>query len=106
MSATRTPPAPDQTQTRFPHWQDIVVYAPDGPQPQFLLDSDQLKVIIVGLNAGQQIPAHPEELAMYHILAGTGSMTVNGQILPVRAGDTVIVHPSEEIEHGTLVETR
>ena len=82
--------APPQPQTRFPHWQDIVVYAPDGPQPQFLLDADHLKVLMVGLEAGQAIPAHPEALAMYHFLDGDGTMTLNGQDLPVSAGDTVV----------------
>ncbi len=61
-----------------------------GPQPRFLLDSEPFKVLVVGLSAGQQVPAHPESAAMYHILEGTGTMTVDGRRLAVGPGATVI----------------
>ncbi len=98
---TATPIAPP---TRFPPWQEIVVYAPDGPKPQFLLDAEQFKVLMAGLEAGQQIPAHPEGLAMYHFLAGTGTMIVNGETLPVQAGDTVIT--PNGASRGIVAETK
>ncbi|MBP7962205.1 MAG: cupin domain-containing protein [Caldilineaceae bacterium] len=91
-------------QTRFPNWQDIVVYSPDGPQPQFLMGAEQFKVLMAGLEAGQQIPPHPEGLAMYHFLAGTGSMTVNGETLPVQTGDTVITPAGAS--RGIVAETK
>lgn len=91
-------------QTRFPRWQDIVVFSPDGPQPQFLMGAEQFKVLMVGLEAGQRIPAHPEGLAMYHFLSGTGSMTVNGEALPVQAGDTVITPAGAS--RGMVAETK
>ena len=62
-----------------------------GPQPQFLLDSQRLKVLVAGLTPGQEIPSHAESLAMYHILTGAGTMTVNGDQLTVSPGSTVIV---------------
>ena len=91
-------------QARFPHWQDIVVYSPEGPQPQFLLGAEQFKVLMVGLEAGQSIPVHPEALAMYHFLSGTGAMTVNGETLPVQAGDTVITPAGAS--RGIVAETK
>lgn len=75
---------------RFPHWREIVVYSADGPQPQFLLSSDSLNVIVVGLEAGQQIPPHAESLAMYHVLEGDGIIFLDDEMLSVEAGDTVI----------------
>ena len=99
-----TTPTAVAPQTRFPNWQDIVVYSPEGPQPQFLLGAEQFKVLMVGLEAGQRIPAHPEGLAMYHFLAGTGTMTVNGETLPVQAGDTVITPAGAS--RGIVAETK
>ena len=45
---------------------------------------------MAGLEPGQQIPAHPESLAVYHFLAGEGIMTVDDEELAVTAGSTVI----------------
>ena len=35
------------------------VFAKDGPKPQFLIDTPKFKTLVVGLEAGQQIPLHP-----------------------------------------------
>ena len=32
------------------------VFAADGPKPQFLIDTPQFKALVVGLEAGGQIP--------------------------------------------------
>lgn len=69
---------------------ELAVFDDDGPRPQFLLDTEKLKVIVAGLEPGQQIPAHPESLAVYHFLAGEGVMTVDDEELAVTAGATVI----------------
>ena len=61
-----------------------------GPQPRFFLDSDSFKVLVVGLEAGQQIPIHPESTAMYHFLEGNGTMTVDAQEFAVEPGAVVI----------------
>jgi quercetin dioxygenase-like cupin family protein len=74
----------------YPKTEAEVVFGQTGPQPQFLLDSEHFKVVLVGLEAGQQIPMHPEAMAMYHFLAGNGVMTVNEQRYPVAPGATVI----------------
>ncbi len=73
--------------------QDVAVFDNDGPRPQFLIDSQRLKVIIAGLEPGQQIPPHPETLAVYHFLAGDGVMVVNDEAFAVAAGSTVVTPP-------------
>ena len=66
------------------------VFASDGPKPQFLLDTPQFKVLVVGLEAGGQIPVHPGEAAMYHFLEGEGLMTVDEETFDIKPGVTVI----------------
>ena len=77
----------------YPAARDQAVFDSNRPRPQFLVDSERLKVLVVGLEPGQQIPAHPETLAVYHFLAGEGVMTVNSEDLVVTAGSTVITPP-------------
>src|SRR3990167_1874135 len=59
-----------------PDWRELVTYAAPRPQPAFLRDEEGLRVLVAGLEPGGQIPAHPERLAVYHFLEGTGSMVV------------------------------
>lgn len=66
------------------------VFAPDGPKPQFLIDTPGFKVLVVGLEAGQQIPLHPGEAAVYHFLEGSGLMTVGEETFAIQPGATVI----------------
>ena len=85
MTRTATIPA-----IFFPAVHELAVFDGDGPRPQFLFDTEKLKVIVAGLEPGQQIPAHAETLAIYHFLAGEGVMTVDEEELAVTAGSTVI----------------
>ena len=85
MTRTATIPA-----IFFPAVHELAVFDGDGPRPQFLLDTEKLKVIVAGLEPGQQIPAHAETLAIYYFLAGEGVMTVDDEELAVTAGATVI----------------
>ncbi len=78
------------THQLYPNWKETIVFSPDGPQPQLLVENDKFKVILAGLEPGQKIPAHPEAQAMYHFLEGTGAMIVDGERLAVEAGTTVI----------------
>ena len=66
------------------------VFAADGPHPQFLIDTPKFKALVVGLEAGGQIPVHAGEAAMYHFLEGEGLMTVDDETFAVRPGVTVI----------------
>lgn len=74
----------------FPDTKSNVVFAPDGPKPQFLVDTPQFKALVVGLEPGQQVPVHPGEAAMYHFLGGEGLMTVDDEIFDIKPGVTVI----------------
>ncbi len=74
----------------FPDPKSKAVFAADGPKPQFLIDTPQFKALVVGLNAGQQIPVHPGKAAMYHFLEGEGLMTVDEETFAVKPGVTVI----------------
>jgi len=88
----------------FPDTKSKAVFAADGPKPQFLIDAPQFKALVVGLEAGQQIPVHPGETAMYHFLEGEGLMTVGDETFVIKPGVTVIA-PSG-IRRGMNAKTR
>jgi len=90
--------------TFYPDIKTQAVFGEHGPQPQFLVDDPHFKVILSGLEPGQQIPVHPEALAVYHFLAGTGTMTVNDERYPITAGATVITPAGAR--RGIQAETR
>lgn len=75
----------------FANTKSIAVFAPDGPKPRFLVDTPQFKALVVGLEAGGQIPVHPGEAAMYHFLEGEGLITVDDETFAIRPGVTVVV---------------
>ena len=77
-------------QLYFPDTKANAVFAADGPKPQFLLDMPKFKVLVVGLEAGAQIPLHPDEAAMYHVLEGEGLMTIGDETFAIKPGVTVI----------------
>jgi quercetin dioxygenase-like cupin family protein len=87
-----------------PDWRAKVVFSPDGPQPTILSNDESARVVIAGLEAGQQLPPHTSGLGIYHFLEGTGWMTVDGERLEVAAGATVIVPQGSE--RGIEAETR
>ncbi len=74
----------------FPDLKKKIVFSSEGPQPQSLFMDGPLKVITAGLEAGQAIPVHPEGLAVYTFLEGTGWMVVDGERLEVGPGTTII----------------
>jgi len=82
---------PDTNQVYILDTRSKAVFAADGPKPQFLLDTPHFKALVVGLEAGGQIPVHPGEAAMYHFLEGEGLMTVNDDVYEIKPGVTVLV---------------
>ncbi len=66
------------------------VFSTEGPKPQFLINTPQFKALVVGLEAGGQIPVHPGEAAMYHFLEGDGLMTVGEETFAIKPGVTVV----------------
>ncbi len=87
----------------FPDVKTRAVLTPDGPEPQSLHAEGQLKVIAVGMKAGQKIPVHPEGLAVYVILEGEGWMIVDQERLRVSPGATIITQ--EGAQRGMEAET-
>jgi quercetin dioxygenase-like cupin family protein len=79
------------SQLYFADTKSKAVFAPEGPQPQFLIDTPGFKTLVVGLEAGSYIPAHPDQAAMYHFLEGTGLMTIGDEVFEIKPGVTVIV---------------
>lgn len=88
----------------YPDWKQTVVYDAAGPQPQVLLETETLKVVLVGLMAGQKLPPHPAPAGVYHFLAGTGWMMVDVERVQVSAGATVVV--PEHAKRGIEAETQ
>ena len=74
----------------FPETKSKAVFAPDGPKPQFLIDTPQFKALVVGIEAGGLIPVHAGEAAMYHFLEGEGLMTVDDESFAIKPGVTVV----------------
>jgi quercetin dioxygenase-like cupin family protein len=68
---------------------ELAVFAADGPKPHVLIDAPRLKAMLIGLEAGQHIPIHPEQAALYHFLEGEGLMTIDEETYRVAPGVTV-----------------
>jgi len=88
----------------FPDWRGLVRYSTDGPEMTILNEGRAHKALLAGLEAGGRIPQHPERLGLYHVLDGTGFMTVDGERYPLTAGVTVIA--PEGSARGFEAETR
>ncbi|MEP7378762.1 MAG: cupin domain-containing protein [Chloroflexota bacterium] len=92
------------TTNYFPAWRERIRYTGPGPEPTILHDDPGARAILVGLEPGGRVPAHPERLGIYHILEGSGSMTVDGERYPLTAGATVIAPAGST--RGIEAETR
>ncbi len=80
------------------------IFSSEGPKPQFLIDTPKFKALVVGLEAGGQIPVHPGESAMYHFLEGTGLMTVGDEVFEIKPSVTIVV--SSGVKRGMNAKTR
>ena len=76
--------------TFTPDWRDVVTYAAPGPKPALLVDEEDLRVLVGGLEPGGQIPPHSERRAVYHALEGEGIFHLDGEAHPFRAGAVVV----------------
>ncbi len=88
----------------FPDVREKVTFSPAGPRPEVLLERGKLKALVAGLEPGQKIPPHPEALAMYYFVEGTGWMIVGGERFPVTAGTTIFAE--QGAVRGMEAETR
>jgi len=80
------------------------VFSTDGPKPQFLINTPNFKALVVGLEAGGQIPVHAGETAMYHFVEGTGLMTIGDETFEIKTGATMIV--PNGVKRGMNAKTR
>ncbi|MEW6401260.1 MAG: cupin domain-containing protein [Chloroflexota bacterium] len=92
------------SQIYFADTKSQAVFSAEGPKPQFLINMPNFKALVVGLEAGAQIPVHPGATAMYHFLEGEGLMTVGEEAFSIKAGVTIVV-PSGE-RRGMNAKTR
>ena len=88
----------------FPDWRDKVIFSAAGPQPQVLHEDDTIKVVVVGLEPGGQIPVHPGSFGVYHFLEGAGQMHTGNETFEVQAGGTVVVPAGAS--RGMMAHTR
>lgn len=58
--------------------------------PKFLHSSDKLRVILICIDSGQEIPAHNAPEATLHVVKGKGTITVGAEEVPVQAGSLVV----------------
>ena len=81
-----------------------VRFNPDGPLPRVWLNTDALKVVLIGLEPGQQAGPHVAPPAVYHVLEGTGWATLGDTRSRISAGDTLVVEA--DTVRGIEAETR
>lgn len=92
------------SQIYFADTKSKTIISADGPQPQFLIDTPGFKTLVVGLEAGSYIPAHPDHAAMYHFLEGTGLVTIGEESFEIKPGVTVIAPAG--VRRGINAKTR
>ncbi len=92
------------TYSYFPDVKTNAIFSAEGPEPQSLHVEGQLKVLAVGMEAGQKIPVHPEGLAVYTVLEGKGYMIVDEERLSIGPGTTVVTR--EGAQRGIEAETQ
>ena len=76
--------------TFVPDWHDVVTWSAPGPSPALLVDEEDLRVLVAGLEPGGRIPPHPGPRGVYHALEGEGRYTLDGEVLDFRAGAIVV----------------
>src|SRR4030067_331206 len=73
----------------------------EGLCPQILYVSPNLKVPLICMEPGQNIPAHPSGTGIFYVLEGTAIFTVGTEKKEVKAGSVVIA--PHGIERGIEV---
>ena len=59
--------------------------------PKFLHSSDKVRVLLLCLDAGQEVPPHTSPEATLYVVKGKGTITVGEQPVPAEAGTLVVV---------------
>ena len=63
--------------------------------PVILHRDPQIKVPLICMEPGQEIPPHPSGTGIFYIVSGSAIMTVDGREVEVQAGNMVFVEKSE-----------
>lgn len=72
--------------------------------PKFLHSSDKIRVMLLCLDAGQEIPPHTSPEATLHVVKGKGTITVGDDEVSVQAG-TIVIVPAE-VSHAVKCQER
>ena len=75
----------------YPNWKEIVIYSDKGMKPYVLVETENYRSVIAGLQPGNKIPPHAEGPAIFHFLEGKGTVIVGEESFSVQTGATVIV---------------
>lgn len=76
---------------------DSVEYKPDRISMKRLLDAGRFNLALVCLDAGQEIPPHPEAYdAVFYVVEGNGVFTVGAEEHTLEAG-SMIFSPKEKL---------
>lgn len=89
----------------WPNWKDAVTFSDEGPGVTPLHQSAALKVVLVGLEPGQQLPPHVGPTASFTILDGEGVMIIGDEEVAVAAGAVAVV-PEGQIRSVRAVSSR
>lgn len=63
--------------------------------PLILRRSEEMKVPLICMEPGQQIPPHPGGRGVFYIISGKGVMTVDGNEHEISPGDMIFIEPGE-----------
>ena len=88
----------------FADVKEMAVFSAQGTKPQFLINTPAFKALVVGLEAGQQIPIHPSAVAVYHFLEGEGVMTIGEENFDFKPGATIVAE--KDVKRGINAKTR
>jgi quercetin dioxygenase-like cupin family protein len=76
----------------------------NGILSRTLYNDDQLKVIVFGFDAGQELSAHTAPMpAVIHLLKGEARLKLGSDTVEAAAGSWV--HMPPQLEHGILAKT-
>jgi len=63
--------------------------------PIILRRDEKLKVPLICMEPGQEIPPHPSGTGVFYIVSGKAIMTIDGREVEVQAGNMVFVEKTE-----------
>jgi quercetin dioxygenase-like cupin family protein len=97
-------PAMLTDQAQFVNLHEVVAPPADGIISRTIYQDDQLKAVVFGFGAGQELSEHTaSKPAVIHFLSGEADVTLGGQPLAVTAG--AWVHMPAGLPHSIAAKT-